>query len=77
MANIYCWDGKSMFKIVVFASILKKIKSILKNNQWFAAKIDRIDEKDSLVKIDSYKLSSGDGLISVNDFIKRKNLIKA
>ena len=77
MANIYCWDGKNMFKIVVFASILKKIKSILKNNQWFAAKIDRIDEKDSLVKIDSYKLSSGDGLISVNDFIKRKNLIKA
>ena len=77
MCNIYCWDGKSMFKIVVFASVLKKIKPILKTGQWFAAKIDRVDEKNPLIQIDSYKLASGDGLITVNDFIKRKNLIKA
>lgn len=76
MANIYCWDGKNMFKIVVFSSILKKIKPILKTGSWFAAKIDKIDEKNPLVQIDSYKLSSADGLISVNDFIKRKNLVK-
>jgi len=77
MGNIYCWDGANMFKIVVFASVLKKIKPILKTGAWFAAKIEKIDEKNPLVQIDSYKLSSSDGLISVNDFIKRKNLIKA
>ena len=66
-----------MFKIVVFASVLKKIKPILKTGQWFAAKIDKIDEKNPLVQIDSYKLASSDGLITVNDFIKRKNITKA
>jgi hypothetical protein len=74
MGNIYCWDGKRMFKIVVFASVLKKIKGILKQNEWYAAKIDKIDEKNPLVQIDSYKLASGDALITVKDFIKRKNL---
>ena len=75
MANIYCWDGKRMFKIVVFASVLKKVKGILKQNAWYAAKIDKIDEKNPLVQIDSYKLASSDALITVNDFIKRKNLV--
>lgn len=76
MANIYCWDGKNMFKIVVFASVLKKIKGILKANEWYAAKIDKIDEKNPLVQIDSYKLASADGLITVNDFMRRKNIAK-
>lgn len=76
MGNIYCWDGTNMFKIVVFASVLKKIKPILKTGAWFAAKIERIDEKNPLVQIDSYKLSSSDGLITVSDFIKRKNIVK-
>jgi hypothetical protein len=64
-----------MFKIVVFASVLKKVKGILKQNAWYAAKIDKIDEKNPLVRIDSYKLASSDALITVNDFIKRKNLV--
>ena len=76
MGNIYCWDGTKMFKIVVFASVLKKIKPILKTGAWFAAKIEKIDEKNPLVQIDSYKLSSSDGLITVSDFIKRKNIVK-
>jgi len=76
MGNIYCWDGTNMFKIVVFASVLKKIKPILKTGAWFAAKIEKIDEKNPLVQIDSYKLSSSDGLITVSDFIKRKNIVK-
>ena len=76
MGNIYCWDGTNMFKIVVFASVLKKIKPILKTGAWFAAKIEKIDEKNPLAQIDSYKLSSSDGLITVSDFIKRKNIVK-
>ena len=39
-------------------------------------KIEKIDEKNPLVQIDSYKLSSSDGLITVSDFIKRKNIVK-
>jgi hypothetical protein len=74
MANLYCWDGQSIFKVVVFPNTLKKVKHLLKVNEWFAARLEKIEDKKSLTRLDSYKVESDSGLISLQDYIQRKGI---
>ena len=77
MASVYCWDGKQFFKIVVFAAVYKKVKQILKEGEWYAVRLSKVEDKDTLNRLDSYKLEAADKIITVDDYVKRKNLVKA
>lgn len=76
MANLYCWDGKQIFKIVVFSTVFKKIKSSLKKNRWYAARLQKVEDKQTLTRLDSYKIDGENGIISAEDYIVRKSIRK-
>jgi hypothetical protein len=76
MANIYAWDGVKIIKIVIFPAVYNKVKSIMKANHWFAIRMSKIVEKESLTRLDSYKLASDSSIISIEDYIERKGLTK-
>jgi DNA polymerase-3 subunit alpha len=76
MASVYCWDGKQFFKIVIFAAVYKKVKQILKEGEWYAVRLSKVEDKDTLNRLDSYKLEAADKIITVDDYVKRKNLVK-
>jgi len=77
MANLYCWDGKQIFKIVVFPGVFGKLKSIIKKNEWFAAKLDKIEDKKTLTRLDSYKIENERSMIPVAKYIEMKGLKNA
>lgn len=74
MANMYCWDGKEIFKVVIFPKPYTKLKSIIKQGQWYAARLSKIEEKQTLTRMDSYKVESDSAIISIDNYIDRKNL---
>ena len=74
MSNIYAWDGEKIIKIVVFPAVHSKVKAVIKDKQWFAVKMSKIVEKESLTRLDSYKLASDTSIISIEDYIERKQL---
>jgi len=74
MANLYCWDGKRIFKVVVFPNTLKKVRHLLNTNTWFAARLEKIEDQNALTRLDSYKIESDSGIISIDDYIERKGL---
>jgi DNA polymerase-3 subunit alpha len=74
MASVYCWDGKQFFKVILFNSVYKKIKNILIEGQWYAARLSKIEDKESLNRLDTFKLDSSDKIITIEDYIKRKNI---
>jgi len=74
MASVYCWDGKQFFKVVIFAAVYKKVKSLLKEGEWYVARLSRVEDKETLNRLDSFKLDSADKLITIEDYIKRKNI---
>lgn len=76
MANLYCWDGEKIFKVVVFPNTLRKVKGILKTKTWFAARLQKIEDQKTLTRLDSYKIESDSGIISIEDYIERKSLKK-
>lgn len=76
MANLYCWDGKSVFKVVIFPRAYGKLKNIVKQGKWFAARLSKIEEKQTITRIDSYKVESDSSIISIENYIERKNLTK-
>jgi len=76
MSNLYCWDGHNIFKIVVFPTVFKKIKHIIKVNSWFAVRLEKIEDKQTLTRLDSYKIESDAGIIAVENYIERKGLKK-
>ena len=75
MANIYAWDGSRILKIVVFPFVYAKAKNIIKNVGWYAAKMSSISEKDSLSRIDSYKIDNESAIMTVDNYILRKELV--
>jgi hypothetical protein len=77
MANLYCWDGQQIFKVVIFPRPYTKLKGIIKQGQWYAARLSKIEEKESLGRLDSYKADSDSAIISIENYIERKNLVKA
>ena len=77
MANLYCWDGKQIFKIVVFPGVFGKLKSTIKKNEWFAAKLDKIEDKKTLTRLDSYKIENERSMIPVAKYIEMKGLKNA
>ena len=77
MANLYCWDGKQIFKIVVFPGVFGKLKSTIKKDEWFAAKLDKIEDKKTLTRLDSYKIENERSMIPINKYIEMKGLKNA
>jgi hypothetical protein len=53
------------------------LKSVIKQGQWYAARLSKIEEKDVLGRLDSYKVDSDSAIISIENYIERKNLVKA
>ena len=76
MANLYCWDGEKIFKVVVFPNTLKKIKGLLQTKTWFAARLEKIEDQKTLTRLDSYKVESDSGIISIENYIERKGIRK-
>jgi DNA polymerase-3 subunit alpha len=76
MANVYCWDGQNVFKVVIFPRPYVKLKNVLKQGKWFAAKLSKIEEKQTITRIDSYKVESDSSIIAIENYIERKNLVK-
>jgi DNA polymerase-3 subunit alpha len=74
MSNLYCWDGKSIFKIVVFPQAFKKIKHMVKPGGWYAVRLNKIEDQKTLTRLDSYKIESDSGIISIENYIERKGL---
>jgi DNA polymerase III alpha subunit len=75
MANMYCWDGSSMSKIVIFPNLYNAFASMLSNGQWYAAKLEAItDRRTRIAKLDGYKLSTPNSMIKIEDYIERKNI---
>lgn len=74
MANVYAWDGERMVKIVVFPTIYKKLKPLLVKNNWYAAKMSKIEDRDQLSRLDSFKFDNENSLITVDNYIERKNI---
>jgi hypothetical protein len=77
MANIYAFDGKKIVKIVLFSAICKKVYPQIKLGQWYAAKLEKIDDRNNLTRIDSYKLTSDQAIITADNYIQRKGLVKS
>jgi len=76
MANIYAWDGVKIVKIVIFPAVYPKVKGIIANKGWFAIKMSKIIEKESLTRLDSYKLASDTSIITIDNYIERKGIKK-
>ena len=75
MANMYCWDGASMSKIVIFPNLYKVFATMLGNGQWYAAKLEAItDRRTRIGKLDGYKLSTPNSMLRIEDYIERKNI---
>ena len=70
MASVYCWDGRQFFKIVIFANVLKGVKSRLKENSWYAVRLSRIEDKNSLILAKLLQLNR------IKEFISRAVLYK-
>lgn len=75
MANLYCWDGEQIFKIVVFPGIFNKLKKTIKRGEWFAAKLAKIEDKKTLTRLDSYKVENDRAMIPVAEYIEKKGLV--
>lgn len=76
MANIYAWDGVKIIKIVMFPMVYGKVKGIIKVNEWYAIRMSQIVEKASLTRLDSYKLDTNTSIITIDEYINRKELKK-
>ena len=76
MANIYAFDGRKIIKVVLFSAVCKKVYPQIKMGQWYAAKLEKIDDRNNLTRIDSYKLTSDSAIITVENYIERKSLVK-
>lgn len=76
MASVYCWDGKQFFKVVIFSAVYRKVKNILKEGEWYAVRLSGVEDKETLNRLDSFKLDSADKLITIEDYVKRKNIKK-
>jgi hypothetical protein len=76
MSNLYCWDGQNIFKVVIFPAPFKKIKHIVKPGNWFAVRLNKIEDQKTLTRLDSYKIESDTGIISIENYIERKGLVK-
>jgi hypothetical protein len=77
MANLYCWDGKEIFKIVLFPAVFGKLKSIIKKGSWYAAKLAKIEDKKTLTRLDSYKIENERSMIPIGKYIEMKDLVNA
>jgi DNA polymerase-3 subunit alpha len=76
MGNVYCWDGSSIIKIVIFPSVYKKLSFVMGKTGWYAAKLNQVKNINSFVRLDSFTLLNENSLISVEDYISRKRIVR-
>jgi len=76
MANIYAWDGEKTLKIVVFPFLYAKIRGLIGSTGWFAAKLKAVKDMDVSARLDSFTLDNENSLITVDNYISRKGLVK-
>lgn len=74
MANIYCWDGESMLKVVIFPSLYKKLSFVLGKPGWYAVKLNQVKNLNSFVRLDSYTFTNDNSIIPIQNYIERKGL---
>jgi DNA polymerase-3 subunit alpha len=74
MANVYCWDGEKMVKVVIFPSVYKRLSHVVGKTGWYAAKLNPVKNINSFVRLDSYTFLNENSLISIEDYIERKGL---
>jgi len=76
MSNLYCWDGDSIFKVVIFPVIFKKLRHVVSVGNWYAVRLNKIEDQKTLTRLDSYKIENENGIISIDNYIERKSLKK-
>lgn len=76
MANIYAWDGERTMKIVLFPMLYGKIRHTIKGQGWYAAKLKDVKDHKEYSRVDSFTLENENSLITIDDYIMRKRLIK-
>jgi DNA polymerase-3 subunit alpha len=76
MANFYAWDGERIIKVVVFPTLYPKVRHLLKDTGWFASKLRSVKDAQDITRLDSYTLENESSLITVDNYISRKNLVK-
>ena len=76
MANFYAWDGKKIIKVVVFPMLYNKMRHVLGGTGWFAAKLKDVKDLDAAARLDSFTLENDNSLITIDNYIQRKNLVK-
>jgi DNA polymerase-3 subunit alpha len=74
MANVYAWDGERTLKIVVFPSMYAKMRHLIGGTGWFAAKLNDVKDLEVAARLDSYTFANENSLITIEDYINRKNL---
>jgi len=77
MANLYAWDGERIIKIVVFPMLYSKMRHLIGNTGWHAAKLKDVKDWDDAVRLDSFTLENDNSLITVDNYIQRKGLVKS
>jgi len=77
MANIYAWDGKKIIKIVMFPTIYTKLRGKIRDIGWYAVRMDNIVDKEALTRLDSFKINSETSVISIDEYIERKQLVRS
>jgi len=76
MSNLYAWDGERTLKIVVFPYLHGKIRHLVGKTGWHAAKLKNVKDLEAATRLDSYTLENENSLITIDNYIQRKGLIK-
>ena len=76
MCNFYAWDGNKIIKVVVFPFLYAKMKHLLGKTGWHAAKLKGVKDLEAAARLDSYTLDNENSLITVENYIDRKGLVK-
>lgn len=76
MCNFYAWDGQKIIKVVVFPFLYAKMRHMLGKTGWHAAKLKDVKDLEVAARLDSYTLDNENSLITIENYIERKRLVK-
>jgi hypothetical protein len=76
MANLYAWDGEKIIKVVVFPMLYGKMRHMIGGTGWFAAKLKDVKDLEVAARLDSFTLENDNSLITIDNYINRKGLVK-
>ena len=76
MCNFYAWDGEKIIKVVVFPFLYGKMRHLLGKAGWHAAKLKGVKDLEAAARLDSYTLDNENSLITIDNYIERKGLVR-